>query len=310
MSNMDYVRVMTNIVQDELDVAAVRARLGRVGVWSSALGRLPAAQERTAVARIERLGYSSLWINESDKEAFAHAGLVLGATTRMTVATGIANVWAREPETAVSGANALAEAYDGRFVLGIGIGHAKFVKRYDKPWTVMSGYLERMHDATYIAPAPATPVPWLVAALRPKMLELAATRAHGSHPYCVPVEHTAQARAVLGPSALLAPEVAVVLDPEPTTARATARRYMDLYHGLPNYTNNLRALGFTDDDLAGGGSDRLVDAIVAWGTVEAIEHRVREHLDAGADHVCIQPIDYSGNAGIAQLTELAPALLS
>ncbi|HEY2042041.1 MAG TPA: LLM class F420-dependent oxidoreductase [Jatrophihabitans sp.] len=300
---------MTNIAHQELDLAALRTRLGRVGVWSSAIGRLSATQERTAAARIEQLGYSTLWITESSKEAFAHAALVLGATGSMTIATGIANVWAREPETAVSGANALAEAYDGRFVLGIGIGHAKLVKRYDKPLTVMAGYLERMRDTTYSAPAPATPVPWLVAALRPKMLELAATRAHGSHPYFVPVEHTATARAALGPNSLLAPEVAVVLDPDPSTARATARRYMQPYLGLPNYTNNLRALGFDDDDLAGSGSDRLVDAIVAWGTVDAIERRVREHLDAGADHVCIQPLDSTGGVGMEQLTELAPALL-
>ena len=177
----------------------------------------------------------------------------------------------------------------------------------------MRDYLDRMLAAAAESTTPI-PVPWLIAALRPKMLELAATKAQGSHPYFVPVEHTVVARAALGDGPVLAPEIAVVLDPDPTTARATARRYTAGYLQLPNYTNNLRALGFTDDDLAGAGSDRLVDAIVAWGDVEAIARRVREHLDAGADHVCVQPLDYSSSTGgrylpLEHLRQLAPALL-
>ncbi|PZS28889.1 MAG: LLM class F420-dependent oxidoreductase [Pseudonocardiales bacterium] len=300
---------MANIDDRGVDLNELRARLGRVGVWLSAIGTLPAARERDLVAQIEALGYPTLWVTESHKEAFAHAAFVLAASQRLTVATGIANVWAREPETTVAGANTLGEAFDGRFVLGIGIGHASFVPRYDKPLSTMRNYLDRMHAASYAGPAPARPVPWLVAALRPGMLELARTRAQGSHPYFVPVEHTARTRDALGPDAVLAPEITVVLDADPDTARATARRFMQLYLGLANYTGNLRTLGFTESDLAGGGSDRLVDAIVAWGDTEAIQARVQAHLDAGADHVCIQPIDYSNDTPIEALTRLAPALL-
>jgi probable F420-dependent oxidoreductase len=311
---MGYVRDMTNINDRGVDRDAVRARLGRVGAWLGPLGRLSAARERDVAQEIEALGYPALWITESNKEIFAHSSVVLGATSTLTIASGIANVWAREPETLASGADVLNDAYDGRFVLGIGIGHANMVARYDKPLATMRGYLDRMLDHAGGRPTPSTPVPWLIAALRPKMLELAATKAQGSHPYFVPVEHTVDARAALGPDALLAPELAVVLDTDPTTARATARRYMATYLGLANYTNNLRTLGYTDDDLAGGGSDRLVDAVIAWGDVDAIKRRVDEHLDAGADHVCVQPLDYSDPADgryvpLEHLTELAPALL-
>ena len=156
---------------------------------------------------------------------------------------------------------------------------------------------------------PPAPVPWLIAALRPKMLELAVTKAQGTHPYFVPVEHTEIARRTMGPAPLLAPEVAVVLDADPTTARATARGYMKLYLGLPNYTGNLLELGFDESDLADGGSDRLVDAVVPWGTVDTIRRRVQEHLDAGADHVCIQPLTGGQGIGLQQLQELAPALI-
>lgn len=293
----------------EVDIQATRRRLGRVGVWFGALGSMPAAREREIVAQIEELGFPTLWITEFQKEAFAHAGLVLAASSRLTVATGIANVWAREPETMVSGANALAEAYPGRFVLGLGIGHAEHVERYRRPLETMRGYLARMQRAVYRGPAPATGVPWLLAALRGRMLELAATFTQGSHPYFVPVEHTAAARAALGPDLLLAPELAVVLDTDPTTARETARRHARVYLGLRNYVNNLRALGYGDEDLAGSGSDRLLDAVVAWGDVDAIKRRVLEHLAAGADHVAIQVIDYRGDAALRTLVELAPALL-
>ena len=292
-----------------VDLAALRQRLGPVGVWFGALGRLPANHEREIVGQLEALGYPTLWITEFQKDAFAHSGIVLAASSQLTVATGIANVWAREPETLVAGADALGEAYDGRFVLGLGIGHARFVERYERPLTTMRNYLDGMHAAKYGGPPPASPVPWLIAALRPKMLELAVAQTQGSHPYFVPVEHTAQARQSMGPDPVLAPELAVVLDTDPETARATARTHTKLYLGLPNYVNNLKALGFSDDDLAGAGSDRLVDAIVAWGDVEAIKARVDAHLAAGADHVCIQAIDPRIDVAVRTVTELAPVLL-
>ena len=292
-----------------VDLSLARRRLGRIGVWLSALGSLPAQVEREQVQRIEQLGYPSLWITETLKEAFAHAGLVLASTRSLTVATGIANIWAREPETAVSGANALAEAYDGRFILGIGIGHSRFNRSYQRPFATTRDYLDRMLSATDVGPQPATPVPWLVAALRPRMLELAATRAQGSHPYLVPPEHALVAREILGPEALLAPELAVVLDANPETARTTARAFLELYLKLPNYTNNLLALGFTQEDLANGGSDRLVDAVIAWGDEGSIKRRVEEYLAAGADHVGIQPLTSGGRFPSLELRELAPALL-
>ncbi|MET3804330.1 putative F420-dependent oxidoreductase [Nakamurella sp. UYEF19] len=298
---------MSNI--RNVDLTALRTRLGRVGVWLGALESLPARAARDAAGQIEAMGYPTLWIAENRKEAFAQASILLSASEHLTVATGIANVWAREPDTAVSGANTLGEAFPDRFVLGLGIGHAKFVERYDKPLATMRTYLDRMHESADAGGSPVNPVPWLVAALRPKMLELAAARTQGSHPYFVPVEHTAFAREALGPAPVLAPEVAVVLDPDPSTARATARAYMKMYLDLPNYTGNLLTFGFTEDDLSDGGSDRLVDAIVPWGDVETIRSRVHEHLDAGADHVCIQPLTGGPGVGLRELQKLAPALL-
>lgn len=287
-----------------------RRRLGRVGVWLSALGPLPAAQERERVQQIEALGYPSLWVNETQKEAFAHAGLVLSATTTMTVATGIANVWRREPDTAVRGANTLAEAYDGRFVLGVGIGHARYDTSYQRPLATMRSYLEGMVHSADEGPEPMTPVPWLVAALRPAMVALAGEYAEGVHPYLVPAGHTAGVREALGPTPLVAPELGVVLDRDPVTARATARSHLAGYLGLENYVNSWRSLGFEDADFAGGGSDRLVDALVAWGDVDRVRARVEEHLAAGADHVAVQPLTADGRFPSDELVELAAALLS
>jgi probable F420-dependent oxidoreductase len=292
-----------------MDQRATAEQLGRVGVWLSRIGRLSADDERKTITEIERLGYRTLWVNESFKEVFAHAGLALAASQRLVVATGIASIWTRRPAAMATGANALGEAYPGRFVLGIGVSHPRLVTGYDRPLAAMRDYLDGMDAAAYPAPLPTPPVPRLLAALRPKMLDLAATRAAGAHPYLVPVEHTAVAREAMGPEPVLAPELAVVLDTDPASARAAARDYLRLYLGLPNYTGNLRVLGFTDDDFAGGGSDRLVDAIVAWGDVDAVRLRVREHLDAGADHVCIQPVPAGGSVGLDTLADLAPALL-
>jgi probable F420-dependent oxidoreductase len=292
-----------------VDIPAARARLGRVGAWFGAMGRMTAAEERDIAVQLEELGYSTLWITETQKDIFAHAALLLAVTDHMTIASGIANVWSREPETPVAGTAALSEAWDNRFLLGVGIGHAKFVERYDKPLQTMRDYLARMHAATYLGPAPSTTPPWLIAALRPKMLELAVGQADGSCPYFVPVEHTALAREALGPDKILAPELGVVLDTDPTTARETARRFAQTYLALPNYVNNLRALGWSEDDVAAPGSDRLIDAVVAWGDIDAIKRRVDEHLAAGADHVAIQAVDFRGDTAIRTLTELAPALI-
>jgi probable F420-dependent oxidoreductase len=216
----------------------------------------------------------------------------------MVIATGIANIWARDPFTMTAAQLTLSEAHPERFLLGLGVSHARLVEgihgqHYERPFTAMRRYLDRMDEAVqlYRAVKPAAMPPRVLAALGPRMLALAAERAEGAHPYLVTPEHTAKARAALGTGRLLLPEQAVVLLPNPDQARAIGRRHISRYLDLPNYINNWRRLGFTDDDLAGQGSNRLVDALVAWGDVEAVNKRVKEHLDAGADHVCIQVFD-------------------
>ena len=273
-------------------LASGAVRLPPVGLWTSALDRQPASVVREAVGEIEELGYGALWVGEAvRREAFANASLLLAASQRLIVATGIANIWARDPVTMAAGHRTLAEAWDERFVLGIGVSHAPLVNPrghdYGKPLSMMRDYLDGMDLAPYEAPPPASTTR-VLAALGPRMLSLAAERADGAHPYFVPVEHTAEARSVLGPGKLLCPEAAVVVEADPDTAREVARRHVGTYLKLPNYVNNLLRLGFNDADVAGAGSDRLVDALVGWGGVDTVAGRVRAHLDAGADHVAVQ----------------------
>jgi probable F420-dependent oxidoreductase len=296
-------------------VEALRARIGRVGVWLGSIGLEPARQERAAIGRIEELGYGTVWFGEgpANREAMSHAALLLQASERLVIATGIANIWARDAAAAINGANTLNEAYDERFLLGLGVSHAPIVDSrghdYAKPLTAMRTYLEAIDEHTYGGPSPEHPSPIVLAALRPKMLELARERTAGAHPYFVPPAHTAKAREILGPGPLLAPEQVVVLEPDAARAREVGRRHMASYLQLPNYVNNLRALGYGDADFADGGSEQLVDAIVAWGDEEAIAGRVREHFDAGADHVALQAYAESAGAAIAALERLAPVLL-
>ncbi len=270
-------------------------QLGRFGIWTSALDRQPAAAARTAVAELDGLGFSALWVGEAfRREAFANASLLLAASSSLVVATGIANIWARDAQAMRAGQLTLAEAFPDRFLLGIGVSHVPLVDtrghRYSQPYSAMREYLAAMDQARYESPAPDHPPLRVLAALGPKMLELAATRADGAHPYFVPVAHTEMARRVLGPGKLLCPEQAVVLEADPARAREVARRHTGAYLRLPNYRHNLERLGFTGDDLERGGSDRLVDAVVAHGDVQAVTRRLREHLEAGADHVAIQVI--------------------
>ncbi|MCW3029573.1 MAG: class F420-dependent oxidoreductase [Solirubrobacterales bacterium] len=294
----------------------LRERIGRVGVWLGSIALEPAAQERAAIGRIEQLGYGVAWFGEgpSNREALSHAALLLEASTRLLIATGIANIWARDAAAAINGANTLNEACDERFLLGLGVSHAPIVNSrghdYAKPLTAMQRYLQAIDEHTYGAPAPPHPSPVLLAALRPKMLELARDMTAGAHPYFVPASHTARARGILGPRPLLAPEQVVVLETDAGRAREIGRRHMAGYLRLPNYVDNLRTLGYDDEDFADGGSERLVDAIVAWGDEEAIAGRVREHLDAGADHVAIQAYAQTASAAEAQLEQLAPTLLA
>ncbi len=295
-------------------VDTTRARLGPVGVWLGALLGATVDEERSAARRIESLGYGSLFVGEriGGKEAMAHQSLLLAATDHIVTGTGIANVWARHPAALEGGSALIGEAYPGRFVLGLGISHAPLVEmsgqRYQKPMAVMTEYLEGMAAAAVPPPTDRSAVPHVLAALRPRMLDLARQRTDGAHPYFVPASHSPLARAALGPDKLLIPEQAVVLASDPDEARRIARGHMSVYLGLPNYVNNLIHLGYTDEDVSNGGSDRLVDAIVAWGDENDILRRVREHLDGGADHVLIQPLGHLGTA-LEQLDTLAPVLL-
>ena len=267
--------------------------LGRVGVWSWSLVDQPAPQVRRAVAAIEQMGYRAAWFPESrGREAFTTSALILSATERLTAVTGIANIWARDPDAAASGANALGEAWPGRFVLGLGVSHAPSVARrggdYARPLARMRDYLARIEGATFMGPPADPPVPVILAALGPQMLRLAASRTGGAHPYFVPVEHTRIAREALGSGPWLAPEQAVVVATDPGRARELARKHMSGYLRLDNYRRNLLRLGWKEAELDDGGSDAVVDAIVAWGDADTVAERIRQHLAAGADHVGIQ----------------------
>ncbi|MBM4337675.1 MAG: TIGR03620 family F420-dependent LLM class oxidoreductase, partial [Deltaproteobacteria bacterium] len=261
---------------------------------------LTAAQAAEAAQRIESLGYGAFWIPEAiGRHPFAHAAWLLAKTERLVVATGIANIYARDAAATAAAQKTLAEQSGGRFLLGLGVSHRPMVEGvrghvYASPVATMRAYLERMEKAPYAAFPPAEAPPTVLAALGPKMLQLAATKTKGAHPYFTTPEHTAMARKTMGPDAWLCVEQKVLLETDPAKARNLARLTAAIYLGLENYRNNWKRLGFADSDFANGGSDRFIDATVAWGDVSVLQKRVRAHLDAGASHVCIQPINPSG----------------
>jgi probable F420-dependent oxidoreductase len=298
-------------------VTALSLPLGRVGIWTGQLDFAPAPDVRAAVRELEALGYGALWTGEAvGREVLTAAQLLLAATGRLVIATGIANIWARDALAMAAGQSALAEAYPDRFLLGIGVSHAPLLavreKDYDKPLAYMRSYLDAMDRGrdVYRAVPPRAPAPTVLAALGPKMLELAAARTDGAHTYFVPPEHTAAARERLGPGKLLAPEQVAVLESDPVVAREIARRHTTSYLRLANYRNNLKRYGFEDADFADGGTDRLVDTITVWGEEAAVRARVQAHLDAGADHVAVQVLG-ADRRGLPreQWRRLAPALL-
>ncbi len=274
-------------------------QLGTIGVWYFT-EMLSAAQAAEAAQRIESLGYGAFWLPEAiGRHPFAHAAWLLAKTERLIIATGIANIYARDAAATAAAQKTLAEQSGGRFLLGIGVSHRPMVEAvrghvYTSPVATMRAYLDRMEKAPYAAVRPAETPPTVLAALGPQMLKLAATRTQGAHPYFTTPEHTAMARQVMGPDAWLCVEQKVLLETDAAKARQLARLSAGIYLGLENYRNNWKRLGFTDDDFANGGSDRFIDATVAWGDVPALQKRVRAHLDAGASHVCIQPINPSG----------------
>jgi len=274
------------------------SRLGRFGIWRSASLVTP-----ELAAGIERIGFGTLWLGSSPAGDLAQAEELLGATTTLVLATSIVNLWQDQPEDVAGSYARVQRRYPGRFLLGVGAGHREATQQYASPYQALARYVDVLR-------AGRVPRDSLVlAALGPKVLALARDRAAGAIPYLVPPEHTRQARAVLGPGPLLAPEHKVVLDTDPDRARALGRtRVQRPYLGLVNYTSNLRRLGWGDDDLSGSGSDALIDALVAHGSPAEIAAQLARHLDAGADHVCLQLVTEKGADPLPGYRALAPAL--
>jgi probable F420-dependent oxidoreductase len=285
--------------------------LTKLGVWA-ATDRFSAADGAAFAKRVEGWGYGALWMPEAmGREIFSSSAWLLANTTRLIIASGIANIYARDPLSTAAAQKGLNEQSGGRFLLGLGVSHIPLVEgvrklKYGKPVATMRAYLKAMAEAPYGAVAPAAVPKTVLAALGPNMLQLSGELADGAHPYNVPPEHTRQARALLGPGKLLCVEQAAILDTNPARARSIARQFLTLYLGLPNYVDNWRRLGFGDADFAGGGSDRLIDSVVVWGDEKAIRARIDEHWRAGADHVCVQALGPSGASDERLLALLAP----
>ena len=292
--------------------------VGRVGIWTGQLDLQPAGRAREAAAELDELGYGALWVPEAvGRDAITHAAVLLDATERMVVATGVASIYGRVPSVTAMAQRLLADDSGGRFLLGLGVSHGPMVEgmlkqSWDKPLSHMRSYLDDLDDAFVVSPAPAEDPPRVLAALGPKMLELAAARGWGALTYFVPVEHTPLAREHLGEGPMLMVEQAAVLSTDPEVAREAARKHMAIYLTLPNYVNNLRRLGWGDDDLAGGGSDALVDALVAWGDARrGARPESPSTTPRGADHVCLQVLDPDVTAlPREQWRALAPVLMS
>jgi probable F420-dependent oxidoreductase len=285
--------------------------LDKLGAWV-ATDRLAAADAAELAKRVETWGYSAFWIPEATgREAFSACAWLLANTTQMIVATGIANIYARDAFATLAAQKGLNEQSNGRFLLGLGVSHVPLVEgmrnlKYGKPVATMRAYLQSMASSKYGSVAPAEAPQTVLAALGPKMLELSRDLADGAHPYNVPPEHTHQAREILGPGKHLCVEQGAVLETNPAKARAAARRFLSVYLGLPNYVENWKRLGFTDADVAAGGSDRLIDSVIVWGDEKAIRTRIDAHWQAGADHVCVQAIGQTGSADEQLLELLAP----
>lgn len=266
-------------------------RPGRIGLFIGSLATQPVAVEREVVAEMERLGYGTLWYGEAAiREAFSHGAILLAATERMVIGSGIASIWARDPQAMAAGGRTLAEAWPGRFILGIGVSHAPVVERrghrYDRPLTAMRQYLDAMAGASWTgAEAPMPPI--VLAALGPRMVALAAERTAGDYTYFSTADHVREVRAAMGPAAFLAADLPVVQASERSAARSIADRHMKVYLSAANYRNNLIRMGWPPSELEPPGSDRIFDAVVAWGGRERIRERVDELFAAGADQVAL-----------------------
>lgn len=289
--------------------------LKKIGIWTGNFESQPTTKVQVAAAEAEQLGYGAIWFSEAfGRESLTQAALLLSMTSHIVVATGITNIYGRDPVTMAAAQKTLSEAYPERFLLGLGVSHIPLVQQqrghtYEKPVAKMREYLDAMDNAAYQSVAPDS-LHRVLAALGPKMLELSAKRTDGAHTYNVTPEHTSTARGILGQGPLLAVEQAVVVEKDASRARKIARAFLAIYLMLPNYTNNFLRLGFTEEDCKGEGSDRLIDSIVAWGDVEAIRGRIDAHFAAGADHVCIQALPAEPNSlPLDEWRQLAKALI-
>lgn len=293
-------------------MTSIADRLRTPGVWTFT-DALPAAEAAEAAKRIEALGYSALWHPETvGRDPLVHLAHLAGVTSTLLLATGIANLYNRHPGAMKQAAMTLAEQSGGRFINGIGVSHKPLVEglrglSYDKPVTAMRGYLDAMETSPYAGPAPAEPPPVVLAALGPRMLELARDRSAGAHPYFTTPEHTRQAREILGPDKLLCVEQKVVLTTDEAAFRAVAHQQTGRYGALPNYRNNWKRLGYTEEQIE-SDEPSFVDDLIAWGDADAIRARIAEHYDAGATHVCLQPISLDGRPtpDLEVLEALAP----
>lgn len=276
--------------------------IGKLGLWS--MIDAYSIKECIELAQTtEQLGYGALWLPEAfGRDPFVMLAVLARETNQLGLATGIANIYARDPIAMVAARNAIDELSGGRMILGLGVSHMEMVTpirnhEYGKPVTTMRNYLDAMANAMYSAASPDKQGPLILAALRKNMLGLASEKTDGAHPYFVTPEHTAQAREIIGPDSFLAPEQKILRIKDASEARATARKFTGLYLSMQNYRNNLLTLGFNADDFDNNGSDRLVDAIVAWGDDANIQKRLEAHWDNGADHVCMQPLRPDGRPG-------------
>lgn len=291
--------------------------LGPFGLWTFALDRQPWSRAKEAAAEIEAMGWSAIWVPEAtNRNGLVNATLLLDATTGITVATGIAPIHNRDAMASANAQRTLDEAFPNRFLFGLGVSHQWLVEdvrggHYGKPLESMRAYLEAMDAAPFTAFAPTAPPRRVLAALGPKMLALAAEMTQGAHPYLTRPEHTASAREILGADKILAPDQKVILETDPAVARPIARKHLQGYLIQPNYRRSFLRQGFTEDDLDAGGSDRLIDAIVAWGTVEDVTRRVGLHLEAGATHVAVQLLSPEmDHLPMAEYRLLASALMA
>jgi probable F420-dependent oxidoreductase len=285
-----------------------RMDLGRFGVWTFDFEDQPASMMRESVQELEELGWRAFWIPERDgREAMTHAGFLLSVTERITVVNGIARIWSREPRWTQGAALLLADAYPDRHLLGLGVGGGR---PGSKPLQAMKDYLDDMDAATSANPRPEAPMRRVLAAYGPKMLELARDRSEGAHTYHVTVGHTAQAREVLGEGPFLGVEQAVLFESDPGRAREIAREHLSVYLSTKYNIAKFLRLGYTQADLDGRGSDRLVDDLVVWGDLDTIAGKLHAHLDAGADHVGVQVIGVEpGTSAMPHWRRLAEALL-